>query len=376
MESTGPENPNIPPVEEEPAPRATLTRSRTDRLIGGVAGGIARHYGFDATLVRVAFVAGVLLWGASIVLYIAALVLMPAEPADGSAPPPRRDLPAFTGRNRTLAAIGVIVLVLVGGPIALALAFAAGGLLLPFALLILFGLGAAWLVTGRKPAGGDAGQIAKLTLLGLGVLGLLFLLAAASFVGAAAGGDGVIAGLTIAAGVALVVSAFSRPARWLVLPALALAIPAGFVAAAGIDLDGGVGEKRYRPTAAADVRDRYEIGAGELVVDLRDVDLPAGERRIEVEVGMGEAVVLVPEDVCVSTTAEIGMGGIRVFDRDTGGIDLDWEDLNTPPAGRAELVVDADLGLGALRVGYERGGHGRMWRDHDRDEDRNEGCLA
>ena len=42
--------------------------------------------------------------------------------------------------------------------------------------------------------------------------------------------------------------------------------------------------------------------------------------------------MLVPEDVCVSTTAKLGMGGVEVFDHDSGGIDVDWEDLQTADA--------------------------------------------
>jgi hypothetical protein len=283
---------------------------------------------------------------------------MPEEPAGapaaeagavpagvGDAPPPPR--------NRALAAVGIAVLVLVGGPIVLGIGFAAGGLLLPFALLALLGLGVAWLVTGRRPQTGSGADLARLTLIGLGMLALLGVLSVASFWGAAAGGETVVAGAVIAAGLALVASAFVRPVRWLILPALAVAIPAAFVATAGIDLDGGVGEKHYRPSAAADVRERYEIGAGSLTLDLRDVDLPAGERRVHLDVGMGEAVVLVPEDVCVTTTADLGMGGVEVFGRDGGGVDVDWEDLNTAPAGTPQLVVDADVGLGAVEVRHD-----------------------
>jgi phage shock protein PspC (stress-responsive transcriptional regulator) len=345
-----------------------LQRSRSDRIIGGVCGGIARHWNLDPTLVRVGAAAGVVLWGAGVVLYLVALLIMP-EDAEGAADGPERPTgatPPLAGRNRVLAAIGVVVLVCVAGPIALGLGFAAAGLLLPFALLVLAGLAVAWLTTGRKPVAGDTGQITRLTLLGLGVLGLLFLLAAGSFWGAAVGGDEVIAGAVILAGVALVVSAFARPARWLILPALALAIPAAFVAAAGIDLDGGIGEKRYRPSAAADIRERYEVGAGSLTVDLRDIDLPAGESRMRVDVGMGEAVVLVPEDVCVSTEAELGAGGVQVFDRDSAGVDVDFEDLHSPPPGTAQLVLEADVGLGAVEVAHADDGH-RRWNDPARD---------
>ncbi len=48
MESTAPENPT--PSPESPPPRR-LTRSRTDRVIGGVCGGIARQGNLDPTLV-------------------------------------------------------------------------------------------------------------------------------------------------------------------------------------------------------------------------------------------------------------------------------------------------------------------------------------
>ena len=107
----------------------------------------------------------------------------------------------------------------------------------------------------------------------------------------------------IAAGVAILVGAFVRPVRWLVLPAVALALSAGAVSAAGIDLDGGIGERDYRPASAADMRDTYELGMGELVVDLRQTDLPAGDVPVEIDLGIGEARLIVPEDVCVATDA-------------------------------------------------------------------------
>jgi hypothetical protein len=59
------------------------------------------------------------------------------------------------------------------------------------------------------------------------------------------------------------------------------------------------------------------------------------------------------------------MGGVQVFDRDSGGIDVEFEDVRTPPAGTARLIVDADIGLGAVEIGHDEGHvhrHGR-WRD-------------
>jgi hypothetical protein len=46
-----------------------------------------------------------------------------------------------------------------------------------------------------------------------------------------------------------------------------------------------------------------------------------------------------------------------VFDRDTGGIDVDFEDLPTAQPTTTRLLVDADVGLGALEVQYEDPDH-------------------
>ena len=99
----------------------------------------------------------------------------------------------------------------------------------------------------------------------------------------------------------------------------------------GIDLDGGVGEREYRPASSADLRDRYELGIGELVIDLRDTDLPAGDVPLEVDLGMGQARVLVPDDMCVATDApRSAWATSRCFGLDNGGVDVDFEDAPMP----------------------------------------------
>ena len=179
---------------------------------------------------------------------------------------------------------------------------------------------------------------------------LCWLLAVAAFWGAGVGGEAFVASVVIVAGVAILVGAFVKPVRWLILPALAIALPAAFVSAAGISLDGGYGERTYRPTSAAAIADRYELGAGKLVVDLRGADLPAGDQRLDLEVGMGEAVVIVDPDVCVSADADIGAGQADVLDRGSGGLDVALVEDTVARPGAARLVVDADIGLGHLDI--------------------------
>lgn len=61
--------------------RAPLRRSRDDRILGGVAGGVARHLGVDPLLVRIAFVVVPL----ALVPYLVAWVLLPSDGAAGEA---------------------------------------------------------------------------------------------------------------------------------------------------------------------------------------------------------------------------------------------------------------------------------------------------
>ena len=159
-----------------------------------------------------------------------------------------------------------------------------------------------------------------------------------------------IAGLVIAVGAALAVSAFIGGRRWLVLPALILAIPLGFVAAAGIDVDGGVGDRDYQPTSVNELRDGYELGMGELRLDLTQVDLPPGRTPLKLDIGIGSLRVIVPDDVCVASDVRVGAGYARVLDRDSGGLDVDWRSSPVDNAGVKRLVIHGDVGIGELQI--------------------------
>jgi phage shock protein C len=57
-----------------------LYRSRTDRKLAGVCGGLAQYFNLDATLIRVAFVVLTLLGFAGPILYLALWIVVPEEP--------------------------------------------------------------------------------------------------------------------------------------------------------------------------------------------------------------------------------------------------------------------------------------------------------
>ncbi|GAB3699991.1 PspC domain-containing protein [Mariniluteicoccus flavus] len=56
-----------------------LTRSTSDKMLGGVCGGAARYFGVDATLVRLGVAALVLFTGVGIVAYLLAWAVIPAD---------------------------------------------------------------------------------------------------------------------------------------------------------------------------------------------------------------------------------------------------------------------------------------------------------
>jgi len=63
-----------------------LYRSRDDRMIAGVCGGLAERYGWDPTLVRLAAVAAALVsWGGIFIAYIVAAIVIPEAPEPGFA---------------------------------------------------------------------------------------------------------------------------------------------------------------------------------------------------------------------------------------------------------------------------------------------------
>jgi phage shock protein PspC (stress-responsive transcriptional regulator) len=339
-EQPRPEQPRQPPQQQ---PRRRLMRSREDRVIAGVAGGFARYFNIDPVFTRIAAVALAFVGGAGLLLYLAALLLMPSD--DGEA------VVDTSGerRNRALVIAGVVGLLLVAWPFLLGGGFLLAGIGIPLALLVGTGVLVWWLVSGEGPSG-DPGEVARRAALGIGVLVLCWIVFFGGAFLAAAGPDWLVPALVIAAGAAVVAGAFLKPIRWIVLPALALAVAGGTVAAAGIDIDGGMGQREYTPASSTDLRDRYELGIGELVVDLRETDLPAGDVPLELDVGVGETRVIVPGDVCVATTADVGVGNVRTFERDNGGVDVDIEDTRDAAPDATRLLVDAEVGVGAVVV--------------------------
>ena len=247
---------------------------------------------------------------------------------------------------------------------AVALLFAGGASLLVYAALWIFvatddGAGQP---TGPSPVrrllgGRDgrirAGRVTAVVLAALGAVVAAGVLAFAAVWATASGGGGWVAGVVIALGLATAAGALAgRPrAAWLLAPALVIAAPAGFVAAADVRFEGGFGDEHYRPTALSALpAGGYKLAAGRLRVDLRDVSFaPGTTTQLPIHVGMGAATIIVPSRVCVQSDAKVGAGYVDVLGDDQGGLDF-RRGLGDATGSAARVRVKAKVGMGALEV--------------------------
>ncbi|WP_369139622.1 PspC domain-containing protein [Modestobacter versicolor] len=284
-----------PPPPTGPAPRPQLRRSRNDKVIGGVAGGLAEYTGVDALLWRVGAIALTLAGGSGIVIYVLLWLLMPSAPAvqPGAAPVVERE------REPRSPVPGVTVA----------------------ALLILAGL--AVLLTQFTDVDLTARSVLGSALL---VVGVGLVVAALTGVGRAAKGG---------------------------LITLGLVLSVALVAASTIDVpEGEVGDRSYRPTTAAGVDREYTHSMGDLDVDLTAVDLTGARTPIvtTIDHGLGDVEVLVPYSADVQVRVDVGIGEVEVFGDSTDrgffpGVGEAWSGDDD-----AEFEITIDSGVGSVEV--------------------------
>lgn len=154
-------------------------------------------------------------------------------------------------------------------------------------------------------------------------------------------------------GVALVVASRSgaRPGG---LVAVGVVLTGVMVIGSAVEfpLGGGVGEREERPAAVAELREEYQLGIGQLTVDLTDLSTARldADARTRVRVGIGQLVVIVPEGLAVQVEARATVGNVRVFEEEEGGFGVEREAGPGLDGRGAVLELVLSVGLGEVEV--------------------------
>jgi phage shock protein PspC (stress-responsive transcriptional regulator) len=300
---TAPPSLEPPTVQPPPGPpdRPPLRRSSTDKVIGGVSGGLAEYTGIDALLWRVGFVALAFAGGTGVLVYLLLWLLMPVAPGGepvGSGLAFRRTAPA--GPRSPVPGVTIAGLLIVLGTLALLARLTpwdpGGRVFLSAALLVVaLGLLAAALTGGRTAKGG---------LITLGIVLSLAVMASAS-----GPWDGV---------------------------------------------RGGMGDRTWTPATADDVRPYYSGGVGDVELDLRGIDVSDldGPIRTRLDAGVGDADVLLPRDADVQVEVDSGLGDVDVLDGESsdGGLYPGEGRGSWVDDGEPEFVLTIDAGVGDVEV--------------------------
>ena len=197
------------------------------------------------------------------------------------------------------------------------------------------------------------------------VLGLLLVLGGAAWLADALGlsipWGLVLPVLLVVVGVALVgLASRGRSSGILVAAGAILTVLLAVGSGGRVPLSGGVGERVERPTSVAELEERYELAVGSLTLDLTGVGEEGSALRnrvVEVRVGVGELVVILPEGWRGTARAEAGIGEVRLLGRSQEGLgpELRAVEEGPVPPGTAPLFVHLEASVGMGQVEVRRG---------------------
>jgi phage shock protein PspC (stress-responsive transcriptional regulator)/predicted membrane protein len=282
-----------------------LERSRSDRKLAGVCGGLARYFDIHPAVYRVGFVVLTLLGGAGILIYLTAALVMPKEGHEDS-------FATAALRNRRDRPWPLIGLGLVGVALALLLSRAT---LWPhgdaWIVLLISGAAILWITRQSKTATADAVALASEDSRRIRRL---------------------VKRIAITLGTLLAL----------------LLVGASIVAATfNVRLGNGVGDRSYVVAGTQDLRNSYKLGIGEMTLDLRDVRFTSRETRVKARVDIGSLRVIVPQNVALQVRGDAQLGEVKILGKSDDGRHAKTSIVQT---GKHVLILDTHVGIGQVRV--------------------------
>jgi len=124
------------------------------------------------------------------------------------------------------------------------------------------------------------------------------------------------------------------------------------VSISGFDFTSGetvIGPRNERPGSFAELEDA-SIFAGELTVDLSEVEFPVGETKLNVSAFAGSIRVIVPDDVTVELDAGTFAGEIRALGKRSEGVGPRLDETFTGTDTGRILKLDVSAFAGEIEV--------------------------
>lgn len=349
-------DPSVPPT------RPGLTRSTEGRLVAGVADGLARTWGFRPWLVRLGFIATAFLAGLGIVLYAAGWLVMPAEGEPHSIA--QRIVRRIDTRRSWLG----FALLILGGFVVGSVADIDFGVLLAAALLVTGYVLYRGDLFETNPSGGleessvvapvyrrqairraprPRSYLGRLTIgAALLVLGVIGALDAAAIAHPTSRHYAAATVLTI--GIGLLVGTVYGRSRGLIALGVLLLPPLALAAVADVPIGDEWESLTVRPNSLEGLSSQYSLPAGNITLDLREVDFGGSTVALDLETRVGNIYVELPPDVRVEAMASVTAGSIRMLGDHSSGLGAaltgDIDGTN------GTVVIDAAVRIGSIDI--------------------------
>jgi hypothetical protein len=114
---------------------------------------------------------------------------------------------------------------------------------------------------------------------------------------------------------------------------------------------GGFGDRTIVVSSVDAIQPDYNVAAGTLTIDLREIDDLRAATPLTASVGMGELVIRVPAGIDIDVEARVGAGEVDIFGRVVDGVGID-EAYRTPGlgSGSESLVLELEVFTGRVEV--------------------------
>jgi predicted membrane protein len=138
---------------------------------------------------------------------------------------------------------------------------------------------------------------------------------------------------------------------FLLVAAVVAGLVIGGVIGAVTDREGSVQVRTEQPASIDELRERYQLEAGSLEINLEDVEFPEGTTALEASVENGALTVVVPRGVEVRAHAEVGDGALSILGSEVHGENVE-RDYESEGYGRADsrLSLELSVGTGVISV--------------------------